>query len=272
MKLALVLTALAVGIALLIAWASLVQPGSPSQPDWAEFASKLVATNDVVSAEDIPLYPDVRQVEKRDHPLQKLYPITYFATDASSFDVIAFYETVLPKKGWKLIESYRFVRVEFLWSDPKGKLPWCSNLKIMLQPGTPGPNGDNSRTRVEMHLLRLPDATNIPVYPGAMDIKVEDIVDEYDAIDRIITFVTSDSPTEVEAYYNHNMPKYGWGTGWDSLKPLDSISEGLVFGFDVGGPEASAWGRATVSATHSTGVETLVKIVAEGTDLPKQPR
>ena len=270
MKVAVTLTGLVVCVVVLIFGASMSKPVPHTEPKWAEYAAKVATTSDVDNAEKIPLYPNAENVEHSEHPLQKLFPVTTFETNDAPEDVIAFYKVVLPKKGWELDEHFvsrAFTRVDCLWSDSEGVLPWRAMLKILvdssgLQSG--------KRAQVELHQLRLPDATKVPLYPGAQHIEAKDVLGEYDSIDRITSYEVNASPMEVEAYYKSRLPGYGWVPGWGSEEGVGSISQGLLYSYDFGGPEASTWGRVTIVARTEVSGQTRVEIQAEGTDIPKQ--
>lgn len=169
--------------------------------------------------EYLPIYPDpsIKIVEAyNESPTFRRFVYT---TNADYEIVQSFYKNALPEYGW--VEPDRDPSTShtnnYIWSSPSGSLPWHLKLDFSMS------LADTGGTNVVLIYGRYPDVhENLPIYPDAIEVDVQKMDFQDSSKSEIIpthiitrevitvTFATNATPREVEAFYNSNMPEYGW--------------------------------------------------------------
>lgn len=244
---------------LALAAATSPKPVIPGFTQGTALSSFSPAFEVLTDAEQVTLYPGAYNVVTRADPFGGYFPVVSFDSPVSAYELEAFYTTNLEEMGWQVGEPYYSggVGLHYYWQDKNTNLPWTSDLRVRIE-----------SFHAELDFSRIPWATRVPIFPASTEVTSDDVLDEYGFYDRLTTFVTNATASEIEQYYVQLLPQYGWEPGWGSDIPLGNISTGLVFGYDIGGPEAMSWGRITITVIKLDRKGTHVQIKAEGTDLP----
>lgn len=254
------------------------QPKVNEAHDWGAYSQTITTTNDVHSAEQIPVPPGAQHLVQTNDTRSQPWALTSdFDADSTAQDLAAFYEAVLPRSGWKLSghESITAsgIGIEFLWLDTKGVLPY----RLLFVAGI-GKNLDDARGLTEARpcyvnttLVRWPYALKVPMYPNAQQVQVRDVVGQYGEMVHVTAFVTGANPQEVDQYYSSTLPQYGWRYSHGE-KGTSSITEGLNFDFSYGGPEQMKFSTVTVTAREGADQLTYVEMHATGDDVSAQPK
>jgi hypothetical protein len=222
------------------------------------------------SAEDIPLAPYAEQPTKEDSWLEHQPAEIVYRAPSSRKDVSTFFNTVLSERGWELNKEFigNDAEVfEYLWIDSQGVAPYRLRFHLTLEGSEP--------TRVSAYTMRLPYAGRVPQYPDARNVKSNDITDEHGFVNRITVYTTNAQLTDLERFYRENMAQYGWEYGSyaknGDLIGINSLTDGLHFNYPVFGPEDARFGGLVeITATDRANGSSEVRIDASGTDLPPE--
>ena len=214
---------------------------------------------------DIPVHPNAQSITPE--PIDERSPsrklITYHVV-TSAGELIAFYDRTLIEEGWVSIRNEDF-GAEFLrsyvWKDPQGGMPYTLALAVEIT------SIDGGVQLVSVWRERVPEITNIPLYPGAGQVNTRDEVINVERgfVQRTTSYVVSAQAGEVEEFYRKNMAQYGW---WLSDEPNnDRERPGLFFYHFSGNPENFVGGSFAVAVTSISEDETAVDIRARGPTL-----
>ncbi|HYP42090.1 MAG TPA: hypothetical protein VEX13_17170 [Chloroflexia bacterium] len=186
--------------------------------------------------EDIPLYSGATNVDT-EKVWRSEWSHTSYEVTAPREEVIAFYKTILPKKGWTITgeandPTLNDAGLGCRWVDDTGVLPYHREMTIDVTGGVEGEFV--GRTFVDISLKRVPDYEKVPVYPGAQSVETnkEAISAGSDDANYVTRFVTHAKPEEIGAYYKQALQQQGYQFDQDSL----DIPKGYSFRFEDGGP------------------------------------
>lgn len=176
-------------------------------------ATKTPATTALPDIQYLPVYTDAFVMKTELKPYLTSYSLAQltYAVPDDFFRVTRFYNTVLPKSGWRLLYSNN-ASATYLWTDPGGLLPWHLSMDVVLEPTLEG------KTVVVLSYERIPDVeNNLPVYTGAQQIKQEEGQEFTDTplgkqpMHVITKTFVSDAPLDkIESYYNTTLIEHGW--------------------------------------------------------------
>jgi len=161
-------------------------------------------------AENVPLYPDGRKVDKN-----KVYDSdwrrTRYNTVASIDDVMGFYKAQLPKQGWVLEREQAYVGgfrgwLFYEWEDSAQVLPWNLELEIYIE------QLQNGELHVNQTLDRVPNLGRIPLYSDATQVQTRQVPSSWrrQYVERHIAYITNANPEDVVAYYRTVLPQCDW--------------------------------------------------------------
>jgi hypothetical protein len=122
---------------------------------------------------------------------------------------------------------------------------------------------DGERRSVQTHLYRIPDPNMVPIYPNSEALGVHHEVTSGGWKERLTTFVTSDEPSKVEAYYRGLLPQYGWS---QQEEIEEDTAKGLVYEYEIGSGPYFRRARLHISSGTHEG-RTRVQLRVEGTDV-----
>jgi len=261
---------------LLAALLAIISSRSPQQDGKTPTSvATQVTTPTPLPAENVPIYPGAQNVQVRDNTLRNGARETTYRTLATVRQVLSFYKDQLAQKGWSLkwendpsTSPYDSVNLDspmlgveepvtlaFAWLDNQGTSPYDLFFAVTAQAV--------GGTNVELGLYRIPNLSQIPLYPGAADVKVtNERGNEYLGYpqQRVTTYLVSASPDRVTDFYKTTLPQYGWEVGGQDYKYTAtgdevSIPGSLGFGWIWGGTEGPVW---------LAGVMLLVQPLADG--------
>jgi hypothetical protein len=217
--------------------------------------------------ERLVLYPNAQGV-RVDNPDTGNRAFVTFTTSDSYQDVFAFYKDALAKQGWVFVAETTYLpSLTFVWKDAKALLPWNLRLHINTERAAGAPQ------LVTLSLQRWPDASRIPLYPGAQaatEAYAEDPRDNRFP-SRVTHFLVRAAPEEVARYYNQLLPEQGWNLDSPGDPNILIQTEvGLEFGYlrDNGGLGTGAHVliRANPAPDGLTQVE--LRVQGDGIHLP----
>ena len=180
----------------------------------------------------LPVFPNALPMDLP--PNQQVPGALAFSISAYSGDVLTYYQTELPKKGWSLYDTYAPISLEYTWEDANLALPYLLHLALYAQDDVVSPQPKD--TILYLHLWREPDPNNISVLDDAHNLQTHDAVAEDIELgstirtdERIITYLTGHSIEEAVSYYEMLLPKNGWLKTSSLHPPPPSLSDGTTY-------------------------------------------
>jgi hypothetical protein len=169
--------------------------------------------------EHVPVYPNASVTFTRTEAT-KLNHFSYQVGERMD-KVAAFYQEMLPKKGW-LLKRSNGLRSIYSWTDPEGKLFWQMYLEVGIEMTL-----DQSKTAVYLDYGRYPNTEKgLPLYPDAQQVSVtHSNIEKNSNSEKThvtdITYLSNASPQEIAAFYTNtnSMQEYGWYNrepGWST--------------------------------------------------------
>ena len=238
---------------------------------WQASANELANKGRQQNPEDIPLYPGGEKSKAVDDHRPSRHSISFDAQTGSE-DVLAFYRTVLPRLGWKIVGDNSTGKAGgqgYQWLEDDGeKRPAHYELSVTAMEAGAGsvPGG---RTHVVLDVTRWPNINNVPLYPSASNRRVQRTKDEYGFDQDVVTYEATGSPSQIEQFYQGKLPRDGWTR---SLEEGATIESGIFFVFSMGSPEVGkTFGTLKVYATPNSAGDvgrTTVTMEIAGSELP----
>lgn len=237
--------------------------------------SAQVAATPAVFAPDLQhvlLYPGAQNVHVESLTTEGASSKTSFDTNDDDNKVLGFYESNLPKQGWKCVANARYQPCSlYSWLARDAQYTSNDNFDLWIVSEALGGNSN----RVHIFARRWPDSTKISLYPDARRIEVNYIEDKeyeqfypgYSAWERTTTYVSAAKPTTIEQYYKSVLLPPDW-TMDDSSNSINS-KEGMGFHYsrDVTAEHRFRGGGVSIKAEASSGDQTVVKLIVKDTEI-----
>ena len=218
------------------------KPASPGESETALSHTLPAALARFPDIDHLPVYPGATVTFTETQSTWRHY-ITYHVQDRMD-KVAAFYQEMLPKKGWQLRSSARDL---YSWTDSTGKLRWQMQLEVAIELTL-----DQSETVVHLDYGRYPNIeAGLPLYANARQVGLtRSTIEKRFGSENVpvqvteITYLSSASPQAIATFYTDSLPADGWRTrepGWSTQAngwfPFDnpgswvgdSRGEGLYF-------------------------------------------
>lgn len=264
----------AVGAALLLLAVNL----SNSQASRDGLADNPYALQEQVQAmEELVVDPNAYN-QNYEKPYPELLKAIKYQSKTSGPDLVTFYENQMASRGWTLegvnnnIDYHTYIR--FTWLEPSESLPYdlISDVSVFDdRPPSHPMYADHDSAYIGVEIRRIPKVSQVPLYPGAMQMQTQDIevptgVEDNTITQHNITFLTSATPMEVKVFYTATLTSYGWSPLDAALEPLmdEPIPNSFAFNWRTGGPEQGVKGASVGVILETTKEGTRVELRIRG--------
>lgn len=221
----------------------------------------------VTGTQDILLYPGARLTGSAFPSEEPGSGLFVLEIDAAVGKVVAFYNERMPQNGWVLAGSPRDGSVApeeqrflfYVWTNPTNAAPARRILRLIIDKTLQG----GSYVTASFH--RWPDPSKLPLPPEAQKVTVEWTNGGiHGRPAQRTTYVTTTTPSAVEAYYKAVMIAHGWGLASSSPYP------GIAFSYEILGPASVRnvqWGSVTVAPQSLGNGQTKVEVEVSGSEV-----
>ena len=222
---------------------------------------------------NLPLYPNAQDLNG--DPLNDStgqFMQTQFRVLATPAEVLKFYDEALHSKGWitddrNLLDLPAAQHSDFTWFDKSKTSPYALTLSVAVR------QADTGSLIVSIKRDKWPDIYNVPVYPGANDMKVTDVSlgSNASSLHVITTTYSTDADlATLQSYYNTVMGQIGFHpitpTHLVPESPLDLPN--LAYSYTGGWTPENRWAYTVrIKITPDTKNHNRVEVSASGFDI-----
>ena len=204
---------------------------------------------------ELPIYSKARNVIRPTNPAEEWAKTTFETSDVVE-TVVEYYEVVMGANGWdlsnKTTNTSALVILEYYRKGSYHDVGYDLFLNITI--GEDEVLQSDTLTFVSLALLRMPDPTRVPLYPGGRSEKVVYITNAEGEDIEVRSFVVGAPHSDVTAFFQRSLIAVGWNliTTYN-----DNSSVVMTFECSAIGPLGGVlWGELTLKASASSDVET----------------
>lgn len=221
----------------------------------------LASDSIVPDLDDLPAYPDARQVQSQRHR-QPDWTLTTFETSNASASIISFYRNTFTKNGWSVSSTADKDSLAFSWLSPNGME--APNLDVYVSVYDLPKGG----TSVQLFARTWPDPNKLPIFPGAKQVSIS--YQQHPTMrslwQRITTYTIDEKVGSIEDFYRSMLPQQGWELEQTSHS-IDS-ADGICFVYVRGTSyQEDLGGSVVITAQPKGDGQVEITLTAAGSEI-----